>query len=83
MKKILKKVKKEFKHEIEFAKKIGYEGILIRLSGDSECIYLDSIYNMHTVEDIIVENGWGEDCLMINFSEKSQRVIYMKEAVAA
>ena len=83
MKKILKKIKKEFKHEIEFAKKIGYEGILIRLSGNSGCIYLDSIYNMHTVEDIIVENGWDEDCLMIDFTEKSQRIIYRKELTVA
>ncbi len=82
MKKILKKIKKDFKHEIDYAKKIGYEGILIRLSSEGGCIYLDSLYNMHTVEDIIVENGWDENCLMLNFSEKSQRVIYMDEAVA-
>ncbi len=83
MKKIIKKLKKEFKNEIKYAKKIGYEGILIRLSSDSGCIYLDTIYSMHTIEDIIIENGWNEDCLMIDFSDKSEKIIRIKELLVA
>jgi len=82
MKKILKKAKKHFKNEIEFAKKAGFEGILIRLPLSDSCIYLETIYDEDTLEDIVFENGWDSDCIMLNFANNSQKIIHLHEAVA-
>lgn len=82
MKKSIKKVKKAFKDEMAYARKIGYEGLLVPLSNENSentCIYLDSIYDMETIREMILENGWHTDSLMINLVENSQRVIRMKE----
>ncbi|HHD83763.1 MAG TPA: hypothetical protein ENK93_02695 [Campylobacteraceae bacterium] len=82
MKKSIKKIKKAFKDEMAYARKIGYEGLLIPLSSENSentCIYLDAIYDMATIREMILENGWHTDSLMINLAENSQRVIRMKE----
>ncbi len=82
MKKILKKVKKKMKQEIEFAQKAGFEGMLISLDDPESYIYLESIYDHDTLEDIVIENGWDEHCALLDFVEDSQKFLYVQEVAA-
>jgi len=82
MRKILKKMKKNLKYEIEFAKEAGFEGMLVMLDDLETYIYLESIYDDEMLEDIAYENGWEEVCALIDFTQDSQRVIHVEEAAA-
>lgn len=82
MKKTLKKIKKKLKKEIDFAQEAGFEGILIMLDDSESYIYLESIYDDETIEDIVYENGWEESCVMIDFAQNSQKFIAKQEYVA-
>ena len=45
-------------------------------------IYLESIYDDEMLGDIVYENGWEEECALIDFTADSQRIIHLEEAVA-
>jgi len=81
MKKILKKVKKKLKSEIEFAQEAGFEGMLVMLDDSQTYIYLETIYDNETIEEIVYENGWDDDCALIDFSQNSQKMIHLQEAI--
>jgi len=82
MKKILKKVKKNLKHEIAFAQEAGFEGILMMLDDSESYMYLETIYDTEVIEDIVIENGWDENCVVLDFVNHSQQIICLEEAVA-
>ncbi|MCH9814708.1 MAG: hypothetical protein K0U47_12290 [Epsilonproteobacteria bacterium] len=77
MKKLLKKVRKAFKDEIKFAQKAGFEGVLVSLEG---YIYLEVIYDIETLEEIVIQNGWQGDSVLLNFVDNSQKMLRITQA---
>lgn len=82
MKKILKKVKKSLKQEIEFAHEAGFQGMMVMLDGSLAYIYLETMYDTETLEEIAIENGWDEHCVVLDFAQNSHKVLYIQELVA-
>ncbi len=71
----MKKIKKKLKNEIEFAHEAGFEGMIIMVEDPENYIYLENIYEDAMLEDIVYENGWEEECMLINFSQNSSKIM--------
>ncbi len=82
---ILSRAKRSFKREMSFAKSIGFEGILIQIGSDidsNSSIFLETIYNNKTIEEIAIDNGWDHDFLFIDFTTKKETIIQIADKVA-
>ncbi|HIP28561.1 MAG TPA: hypothetical protein EYG82_05235 [Sulfurovum sp.] len=67
---------------MSFARGAGFEGMLVMIDDLEIYIYLESIYDDEMLGDIVYENGWEEECALIDFTADSQRIIHLEEAVA-
>lgn len=81
MKKNIKKAKKKLKQEIEFAQKAGFAGIMLSLDDMENYLYLESIYDDETLEEMVRENGLSENCAVLDFTNNRQQLIFVCEVV--
>ncbi len=64
MKKSLKKLKKEYDKQINFAKEYGYKGIMIPSIIEDEEILLEDHYPQEDIVELAYEHDWQEFMLV-------------------
>lgn len=78
MKKILKRIKQRYVDEINFAKRNGFEGVMLPVNPiEGEPYYLESHYPTYLLEEIAEEKDW-ETFAYIGFVHKRELVISLE-----
>ncbi len=76
LKKLIKKKRKLYKHEIRDARKLKQNGILIPLApGDEGCVFTDEVSAYGDLQALAEVNRWRDKVLWIDLEHEEERII--------